>query len=57
MAKLIAQLGEITVVIRDDRAVLKGAALKEWKSAATDLIAGAAALLTFEEEEEATDEG
>jgi hypothetical protein len=52
MAKLIAQLGEITVVIRDDRAVLKGAALKEWKSAATDLIAGAAALLTFEEEAE-----
>jgi hypothetical protein len=50
MAKLIASLGEITVVIRDDRAVLKGAALKEWKSAATDLIAGAAALLTFEEE-------
>ena len=50
MAKLIAQCGAITVVIRDDRAELSGPALKEWKAAATDLVAGAAALLTLEEE-------
>lgn len=50
MAKLIAQCGSITVVIRDDRAELSGSALKEWKAAAADLMAGAAALLIVEEE-------
>lgn len=49
MAKLIAQCGSVTVVIKDDRAELSGSALKEWKAAATDLVAGAAALLIMEE--------
>lgn len=56
MAKLIAALGSITVMVRDDRAVLKGKALREWKEAASDLIAGAAALMTLEEIEEEIEE-
>ena len=57
MAKLIGQMGPVTVVVKDDRAVLKGKALREWKDAVTDLLAGAAALITESEyEEEAEDD-
>lgn len=52
MAKLIAQVGPLTVVIKDDRASLSGKALKEWKAAAAELIEGCAALTVPEEEVE-----
>jgi hypothetical protein len=48
MAKLIAQVGTVTVMLRDDRASLSGKALKEWKAAAADLIEGAVGLMTEE---------
>lgn len=52
MAKLICQAGAICVVVKDDRAELRGEALKEWKKAAADLVAGVADLLTPVEEGE-----
>jgi hypothetical protein len=50
VAKLTAQMGAITVQVKDDRAELRGRALREWKEACSDLIAGAAALLIVDEE-------
>lgn len=52
LAKLICQAGAICVVVKDDRAELRGEALKEWKKAAADLVAGVADLLTPVEEGE-----
>lgn len=52
MAKLIVQVGALTVVVRDDRAVLKGAALREWRDAAATIIENVSATLVDVEEED-----
>lgn len=51
MAKVVVQVGALTVLVKDDRAVLKGAALREWKSAVTEIIEGVSATLGDVEEE------
>lgn len=51
MAKLVAQVGAITVVIKDERAVMDKATLKSWKAAAQNIIAGSVDLLTAPDEE------
>ena len=48
MPKLIVAMGPLTVMIRDDRAVMDKATLKAWKSAAKELIAEAMNLMTGE---------
>lgn len=49
MARLIVQAGPLTVVLKDDRAALKGDALEEWKVAAAELVEGIAGLVGYEE--------
>ena len=52
MAKLIVQVGALTVVVKDDRAVLKGTALREWREAAAAIIENVTATLDVSEEDE-----
>lgn len=48
MPKLIVAVGPLTVMIRDDRAVMDKATLKAWKAAAKELIAASMDLMTEE---------
>lgn len=50
MARLIVQAGALTVVVKDDRALLEGEDLKLWRKAATQIITDVASSLTIEEE-------
>jgi hypothetical protein len=50
MPKLLVAVGPVTVLIKDDRAVMDKDTLKAWKNAASELIAGAVGLLGIEEE-------
>lgn len=53
MPKLIVAAGPLTVMIRDDRAVMDKATLKLWKAAAKELIAATVDLMG----EEVPDDG
>jgi hypothetical protein len=52
MPKLLVAVGPVTVLIRDDRAVMDKTTLKAWKNAASELIAGAVDLIGEEVEDD-----
>lgn len=45
MARLVTQVGAITVVIKDDRAELDKPTLKAWKAASLEIVEAAVANL------------
>jgi hypothetical protein len=55
MPKLLVAVGPVTVLIKDDRAVMDKDTLKAWKNAASELIAGAVQLIGEEVEPDEED--